>query len=353
VINKYNTIKKRAITYEDAINSRNATSKHDLLKLLATVFAVSAGGRAAVGVLGNMRNNIAKRKQRAEISNPGDSDIVFDDADREVKSSSLFGSESRPQWFLPAAAVGTPLAGAGGWIMVSKIMKAYRKHKAKTDLESAKNEFEDALNNERGSKFACDLSELAEKYKSGELDCYLNKESTVVDKGLSVYWTLLAALAAAGTPIGWRLAGKSDKATDVKAYKEIVRRKQMNRPLSLTAKTKPALPTTSKNYETSSDQPEAEDDTMADDVKSAGLSKFIVPMLGGAAGAGIGGLGIAKWLGSRGGEDWTRQKILKQVGKLSRDPKFSRELYSRLLPAFQRTFAERNPMLSSLFNVVS
>ena len=217
-------------------------AREKLMRAVMTAALVGAGGRGVVGIIGNMRRNLQRKRDR-------------DVAARPVNEITLpIKAASDPIWYPAALATGTTGALAGGWMGTGALMKRYRKARSKQELEKAKREFEDALSGEHQLKFSADLSALAKDWEDGALtDELLEKASwSAVDLGLKGYLTLAAAIALAGGGIGWKMVGNNPEAARVKAYREAMRRRQSLRPVSLVARSK-AIGQTPQDEDTEDD----------------------------------------------------------------------------------------------------
>jgi hypothetical protein len=342
----------------------NQYAAKDLGKLLLAMLAAGAATRGAVGVYGNIARNLRRKrdrdldeKPRYEISLP-------------VKSA-LFDGKPRPDWFAPAAVIGPPLAGAAGWAGMGKLMKTYRRHREQQELDKAKQEFEDALAEERTLKFSVDLHALAEAYEQGELNETLGKvadwipgSSAVkavgnVGRGIKpTAITIAAIMAGLGAYGGWRMVGAGDQADELKAYREAQRRRRAERPVSLMAR-----PQVESHTQTDDDEEEKPNDNPYRDSdlsktaydKRAAIGRAL-RHLGTSAGTGLG----LSWLMTN--TDLGRRWASARTKDLMKDPKFMRsqtqhmlsnphvmgQIYQQMMPAITQRMTQQRPVVGRL-----
>lgn len=350
------------ITVDEASSLMSSEAWKDLRKALMISLGIGVAGRSAVGILGNMRNNIQRKKEREEAVRPATSQVDVPFKLARDKQADFFTDVPRPWWFAPGAVIGAPLALYGGWAGTGKLLKAYRKKRVNDELESAKQEFEDALASEQAgttSKFAADLNALAEAWAAGKLDADMEKASASLwDQMVQTYrgvppflYTLMSLVGALGAYGGWKMMGDNPDLKKIDAYQEAMRRRRVNRPASLVARPK-AISTTPQMEDDQTEVPGGESDLNSTYQKAAALrtagrwAKQLAPYAAaGAAGAGLTALGAKHYLTRT---DSGRNMLLKQLNALASDPRFISGLYDQFIPQFKEEMVRRNPVLGRM-----
>lgn len=325
------------LTRDKARGLINQFALKDLAKALGLVFAGGATARGVVGIAGNMKRNIQRKKERDEMSKPRN-ELIF-----PVKSAENPGQQvPRPAWYAPLAYGGGALAGIGGWGAMGAVLKNFRKQKQQEELAKAKQEFEDALAGERQLKFSCDLHELAEAYARGE---YTPEKQAGISGVVNSIPALMLGLALAsggtGLAAGWKLGGSNPNKRKIDAYLEASRRRRAAKPISLVAKTRPITDT--------------EDNDSEDYAKQASLGKVLrygASALGGALGTSL----LATktpigrwWIGQRTNDLMQDPKFIEsQADKFLNNPKVMDHIYQRMMPMITSRMEANNPFMGRL-----
>lgn len=153
-----------------------------------------------------------------------------------------------PSWAVPAYTLGVPMSFFLGVAGTNRLIREVRKAQTARKMQQARKEFDNALAEERNTKFARDLHELAQAHVHGDLPNLLSwrpKAVTGLAQGAGsvargtagLYATVATILAGLGGAAGWRMVGKGPNASKVEAYDEAMRRWRVANPLTLTART--------------------------------------------------------------------------------------------------------------------
>ena len=351
---------KEPQTREEALSMRDNMAGARLGKTILMLLGLGAAGRATVGIYGDLSRNIRKKKERDELEKPDFRDVFIP---TKIASQAVGAKLNipRPRWFLPSMIGAAATAPFVGWGVTGAALKAYRKHRTKNDLEEAKKDFEAALleeqdNSPRVPKFAADLNALAKDWENGDLDADLAKvtpldkqANSLWDTASGLYITALIASALGGGALGWNMAGRnSPEKLKIRAYREAMRQRQLTRPVSVVAQTKPVpkpLPQVSDvkpKTEEKEEPPNPEEKEAA--LKSIG--KLLPSIAGGAIGAGGALLaGKAYLKNTQSGRNF----MLNQLDDLV-TPELMSSFYSRMIPKIRYEFMQRHPVLGQLLN---
>lgn len=331
--------KEAPMSQETARAMQSEYGTGDLIQSLLLAGLIGGGARAGAGIVGSLRRNLRRKREREK------DESVFHEISFPVKRSSE--SLERPDWTIPATVVGLPLAAAGGWMGVSKLIKAVRKSRDKQEMERAKAEFEEALANERGTKFAFDLDKLAKAWVSGDIDNSLEKAGNYGRAIRSIppaLYTAMTLLGLLGTYGGWKV-NKGSSEDLIEAHREAMRRRQLSRPVSLVAR--------SDAYPEESAADEKPDKTQKDAFASASnkftkISRGFLGNLGRVAGSralsaliGVGsGLGATYLLPKF---KWGRDFISGRAQEAMKHPDFAQSQASNFLdnPIVQQAIQKR------------
>lgn len=342
------------MNYEEAVAMRDSLAVHDAKKAIIASLLGGAALRGAFGLYGLNARNIRRKKERDEIKpNPGEVPLPA-----KAAADNDIGNIPRPWWYTPAAVLGPPAGFAAGWAGVGALLKRYRKQREREELAKAKEEFEAALADERSSKFACELHDLAQSYVSGDLDADLEKSATFIDwVGNKASWVgpALATLAiisgSAGALGGWKLRGNSGEQAKVKAYREAMRRKRISRPSSLMARPA-ATPTDDQGTKADSDDNDASEKTASFGNTLKSVGKYVGIPAASAVGTGLvlTETPLGKWyLQNR------MHRLLQDnsfvdstINDVISNPKVRKQVANRLMPAMYRQFMQQHPVLSSI-----
>lgn len=352
------------MTPSEAIAKRDRLAFNDARNVILASLIGGAAMRGAFGLYGlNARNIRRKREREAVKPDPGEVELPA----KEASWADLFSAKvPRPWWFVPATTIGPAAGLVGGWAGMGALMKKYRKHREREELRKAKEEFEAALEDERSSKFASDLNELASAYVNGELDDDLEKSATFVDwagdrvKYIGPTLATLALLSGGiGVTGGWALRGNSGQQAKIKAYREAMRRKRISRPSSLMAR--PAATSTQKSDE--SDKSDKLQDSESTE-KSASISKVLRGVgkyVGIPAASAVGGgllmteTPVGKWyLKNRMNRLLQDDEFVDNtINQVLTNPEVKRQFSRRLMPAMYQNFMQSHPTLSRIAKFIN
>jgi hypothetical protein len=184
--------------FADAVQSQAASRlKSDALGDVGSLglLAVGAGaaGRGALGLVQLLHR--AKRAKKNTRSGPIGLPILSPPAEKlgNFLAGDAAGSKAGIPWYGPAM-LGTGLAGLGaGWAGVDALLNSRRKHETEDELNSARQDFHDALMSQYAPKRADDSAAAAAEH----LDAAFESVSDAVEKR-GVDWSNVAGQAAGG-----------------------------------------------------------------------------------------------------------------------------------------------------------
>lgn len=321
----------------------NEDARKNLIKALMTAALLGAGGRGVIGIMGNIRRNMQRKREREKAMEPKHELTIATKA------------AAYPDWYPAALALGVPGALAGGWMGTDRIMKRYRQTRSRQELEKAKEEFEDALAEEQQLKFSADLSALAEAWSEGKLneDTLEKAARSLLDAGWKTYLTLAALMTLAGGGIGWKLIGDNPEAMRIKAHREAMRRQRAVRPISLVARSKAI------SHIPQDEEREQDTNKMARVKSARSLLPHLKSLPGTAMKAGLGALG-ASWLGTktRAGRNWMASRsedlmrdpafVQRQTQLMLQNPRIMQQVYRQMMPTITAQMVQQRPVMGRL-----